>query len=99
MWPNLFARNENIAYVMPNGTAHAVTSCTHHAARACRQAGHPMYSGMPGITYGRAICTSQMIFIKNNCLTFKHPKYEICKPECAEKDSHCHAQQEQGRLQ
>ena len=23
----------------------------------------------------------------------------ICKPECAGKDSHCHAQQEQGRLE
>ena len=44
MGPILFARNENIAYVMPRGTAHAVTSCAHHAARACRQAGHPMYT-------------------------------------------------------
>ena len=26
--PNLFTHNENIAYVMPRGTAHAVTSCT-----------------------------------------------------------------------
>ena len=26
--------------------------------------------GMPGITYGCTICTSQMIFIKINCLTF-----------------------------
>ena len=30
--PNLFARNENIAYVMPHGTAHPVMSCTHRAA-------------------------------------------------------------------
>ena len=55
--------------------------------------------GTPGITYGRAVCASRMIFIKNNRLTFQLPKYKICKPECAEKDSHCHAQQEQGRLQ
>ena len=52
--------------------------------------------GMPGFTYGHAVCASQMIFIKNNCLTFYHPKYENRKPEHAEKDSHCHAQQEQG---
>ena len=39
-----------------------------------------------------AVCTSQTIFIKNSCLTFWHPKYKNCKPECAEKDSHCHAQ-------
>ena len=32
---------------------------------------------------------SQAIFIKN---TFWHPRYENCKPEHAEKDSHCHAQ-------
>ena len=40
---NLFARNENIAYVMPCGTAHAVTSCVHRAARTRRQADHPNY--------------------------------------------------------
>ena len=27
------------------------------------------------------------------------PKYKNYKPEHAEKDSHCHAQQEQGQLQ
>ena len=48
--------------------------------------------GTPEIAYGHAVCTSQMIYIKINCLTFWHPKYENCKPECAEKDSHCHAQ-------
>ena len=48
--------------------------------------------GMPEISYGHAIHASEMIFIKINCLTFWHPKYEKCKPECAEKDSHCHAQ-------
>ena len=41
--PNLFAHNENIAYIMPRGTAHAVMSCAHHAVHACSQAGHPMY--------------------------------------------------------
>ena len=41
--------------------------------------------GMPGITYGRAVRASRTIFTKN-------PKYENCKPERAEKDSHCHAQ-------
>ena len=40
MGPNLFACNENSAYVMPCVTACAVTSCAHHAAHACRQASH-----------------------------------------------------------
>ena len=44
MGPNLFARNENSAYVMPHVTEHAVMSCTHCAAHARRQAGHPMYT-------------------------------------------------------
>ena len=39
--PNLFACNENSAYIMPHVTTHAVTSCTHHAVHARRQAGHP----------------------------------------------------------
>ena len=43
VWPNLFMCNENIAYIMPCGTACAVTSCVHRAAHARRQAGHPMY--------------------------------------------------------
>ena len=55
--------------------------------------------GAPEITYGHAVRASQAIFIKINYLTFWHPKYKNCKPECAEKDSHCHAQQEQGQLQ
>ena len=54
---------------------------------------------MPEITCGHAIRASQTIFIKINHLTSWHPKYENCKPEHAEKDSHCHAQREQGRLQ
>ena len=55
--------------------------------------------GAPGITYGHAICASQMIFMKTNHLTFWHPKCGFCKPEHAEKDSHCHAQWEQGQLE
>ena len=38
---HIFAHNENNAYIMPHVTAHAVTSCTHHAAHACRQASCP----------------------------------------------------------
>ena len=41
MGPNLFAHNENSAYVMPCVAACAVMSCTHHAAHACMQASHP----------------------------------------------------------
>ena len=80
---------------MPCVTAHAMTSCAHYEAHARRHACRPM----PEITYGHDIRESQTIFIKINCLTFKCPKYIICKPECAEKVSHCHAHREQGRFQ
>ena len=64
----------------------------------CTQASQPplCIHGMPGITYGHAVHASQTIFIKIDRLTFWHPKYENFKPEHAEKDSHCHAQREQG---
>ena len=41
MGHNLFAHNENNAYIMPCVTACAVTSCMHHVAHAQRQAGCP----------------------------------------------------------
>ena len=65
MWPNLFAHNENNAYVMPHVTTCAVMSCVHHTMHGRRKAGHPIE-----ITYGHAVHGSQMIFIKINCLTF-----------------------------
>ena len=68
--PILFARNENIAHVMPFVTAHAVMSCAHHAAHPRRQAGCPNYTWCAGSTYGCAVHAGQMIFIKINCLTF-----------------------------
>ena len=39
--PILFARDENIAYVMPRGTARAVTSCAHRVTRTRWHASHP----------------------------------------------------------
>ena len=49
--PNLFTHNEKSAYVIPHGTANAVTSCTLHSM--CMQASQPPLSlhGMPEITY------------------------------------------------
>ena len=41
MGPNLFVLNENSAYTIPHVTTHAVMSCTHLVAHACRQAGCP----------------------------------------------------------
>ena len=41
MGTNLFACNENSAYVMPHVTTCAVMSYAHHMAHACRQASHP----------------------------------------------------------
>ena len=55
--PNLFACNENSAYIMPHVTARAVMSCI----MRCMHAGRPAalcIHGMPGITYGCAISTS-----------------------------------------
>ena len=63
--PILFARNENIAHIMPCVTACAMISCVH--------AGKPdtvCIRGVPGITYGCAVHAGQMILIKNNHLTF-----------------------------
>ena len=68
--PNLFTCNENIAHVMPCGITCAMMSCANRAAYACRQAGPLCIHGMPGITYGHAVRTSQTIFIKINHLTF-----------------------------
>ena len=61
--PILFVRN--VAHVMPCVTAHAMMSCT-HASKLATLCIH----GMPGITYGCAVHAGQMIFIKNNHLTF-----------------------------
>ena len=36
--PNLFAHNENSAFIMPRVTAHAVMSCMHPATHTCRAA-------------------------------------------------------------
>ena len=44
MGPILFARNENIAHVMPRATACAVMSCAHCVAHARKQAGHTNYT-------------------------------------------------------
>ena len=46
MGPNLFACNENIAYVMPNVTTCAVTSCAHHTAGKLAAL---CIRGMPGV--------------------------------------------------
>ena len=88
MGPILFARNENIDHVMPCDTCMRGAHAGKLAALIIR--------GAPKITYGRDVCASRTIFIKIIHLTFQHPKYKIRKPECAEKDSHCHAQQEHG---
>ena len=65
--PILFASNENIAYIMPHGTArHArIMRCAHAGKLATL-----CIRGAPGITYGCAICASQRISMKINCLTF-----------------------------
>ena len=41
MGPILFARDDNIAYAMPRGTARALTSSTHRATHAHWHASHP----------------------------------------------------------
>ena len=44
MGPILFARNENIAHVMPHVTTCAVTSYMHRVT--CTQASHPLYENV-----------------------------------------------------
>ena len=62
--PILFARNENIAHVMPHVTACAMMSCTHRAAHTqASKLATIIICGMPGFTYGHAVRASQMIFI------------------------------------
>ena len=76
---------------MPRVISRAVMSCDAQRAHA----GKPtalIIRGVPEITYGRVIRASRTIFIKNNRLTYLCPKYKNRKPECAGKDSHCHAQ-------
>ena len=70
MGPILFARNENIAHVMPRDTARAVTSCAHHAAADAGKPADLSIRGAPEITYGRAVRASRTILAKNNRLTF-----------------------------
>ena len=52
--------------------------------------------GVPEITYGHAIHASQTIFNKITASHFSTLNRKNCKPEHAKKDSHCHAQREQG---
>ena len=70
MGPNLFVHNENSAYIMPGVTTHAVTSGVHHAVCADRHAGCPMYTWHARNYLWTSIHASQVIFIKNNHLTF-----------------------------
>ena len=70
VWPNLFACNENSAYIIPRVTTHAVMSCAHCVAHARRQVRHPYKCGTPNITYGHAVGASRTILIKIYCYTF-----------------------------
>ena len=58
MGPNLFRRNENIAYVMPHGTACALTSCGIMGHMNTGKPATLCICGVPGITYGHAVRTS-----------------------------------------
>ena len=55
--PNLFIHNENIVHIMPRGTAHAMTSCTHHAVHTSKPA-TLCICGALGITYEYAVRAS-----------------------------------------
>ena len=54
---------------------------------------------MPTITYWTGMQACQPTTTKINCLTFLGTNYQKCKQEHAKKDSHCHAQWEQGQFQ
>ena len=88
--------NENSAYVMPHVTANAVTPCAHCMAHARRQAScHYVYVACQKLLMDILFVPAEL-YLSKLTVTYWHPKYKNCKPERAEKDSHCHAQREQG---
>ena len=68
---NLFAYNENSAYIIPHATTHAVTSCMHHVAHTHRQAGCP-YENMAcqKLLMDTLFAPAKLFFKKINHLTF-----------------------------
>ena len=96
MGHNLFACNENSAYVMPCVTTCAVTSCMHHGAHACRQAGCP-YENMvcQKLLMDMPFVPAKLYLIKLTASHFSTLNMN-CKPEHAKNDFHCQAQWEQG---
>ena len=56
MGPILFMHNENIAHIMPCVTACSVTSYAHHMRMHAGNLATLIIHGMPGTTYGHAIC-------------------------------------------
>ena len=93
MGPNVFACNENNAYVMPCVTAHSVTSCAHHAVHTCRQAGHPYVNmACQKLLMDMQFVPAELYLTKLTASHFSTLNMKNCKPEHAENDSHCHAQ-------
>ena len=65
--PILFTCKENIAYIMPHVNARHACIVQHaHAGKLATLC----IRGVPGITYGCAICAGQRISMKINRLTF-----------------------------
>ena len=93
MGPNLFACNENSAYVMPRVTAHAATSWMHHTVHARRQAGCPYVNvACQKLLMDMPFTPAKLYLSKLTTSHFSALNTKNCKPECAEKDSHCHVQ-------
>ena len=97
MRPNLFAPNENHAYIMPHVITHAVMSCMHHTAHTCRQAAHPYVNvACQKLLMDMPFAPAKQYLSKLIASHFSTLNMKNCKSECAKTDSHCHAQQEQG---
>ena len=87
--------NENIAYIMPRVTTHAMTSSAH------MQASRPPYVYMvcQELLMDMPFAQAKQYLSKLTASHFSTLNMDFCKLKCAEKDSHCHAQREQGRLE
>ena len=80
MGPNLFAHNENSAYVMPCVTTCAVMPCTHCAAHTHRQADCPYENVVPQkILMDTLFASAKQYFIKLTASHFSTLNMRIAK--------------------
>ena len=97
MGPNLSMCNENSAYVMPCVTTCAMMSCVHHAVHTHRQASCT-YVNMAHqkLLMDMPFAPAKIYLRKLTASHFSTLNMKIANQNVLKKNSHCHAQQEQG---